>query len=215
MHAPRIALLLALVTLVGCGNAPREASHLAVPFTSQAPAGDWSEPWQNACEETSIAMVDAFYSGRTFDAESAPARIKEVLATKERTSGASDDESTATIAAIVSELDLAWYGETRTNVTADDLRRELADGHPVIVPVYAPALGVSYADAGAVDYHVLVLTGYDAEADAFIANDPGTQQGEGVRFPVRTFMAAIHDLDQEHYERGPRSVLVTRKKLLP
>lgn len=31
-----------------------DSINLAVPFTSQAPTGDWSEPWQNACEEASF-----------------------------------------------------------------------------------------------------------------------------------------------------------------
>src|SRR5690606_41290644 len=34
---------------------------LDVPFTSQAPEGNWKQPWQDACEETSILMVDRFY----------------------------------------------------------------------------------------------------------------------------------------------------------
>jgi hypothetical protein len=36
---------------------------LDVPFTSQAPAGNWLEPWQNACEETSVIMVTNFFKG--------------------------------------------------------------------------------------------------------------------------------------------------------
>src|SRR5574337_1942283 len=39
--------------------------NLAVPFLSQAPKMDWSLPYEEACEETSAIMVDAYYHGRT------------------------------------------------------------------------------------------------------------------------------------------------------
>ena len=39
------------------------AKNLPVPFTSQAPAGVWTQPWQDACEEAAIVMVDHFYRG--------------------------------------------------------------------------------------------------------------------------------------------------------
>ena len=42
---------------------------LEVPFTSQSPDGNWSEPWQNACEETSILMVDNFYQDENLNIE--------------------------------------------------------------------------------------------------------------------------------------------------
>src|SRR3989338_1557729 len=37
--------------------------NLAVPFTSQAPEKDWSQPWQDACEEAAVLMLDAYYKG--------------------------------------------------------------------------------------------------------------------------------------------------------
>lgn len=57
MHASRkfasLALLFLLTfsgwALLAKKKAPK--TDLNVPFTSQAPTGDWSEPWQNACEQ--------------------------------------------------------------------------------------------------------------------------------------------------------------------
>jgi len=36
---------------------------LSIPFTSQAPEKNWAEPWQDACEEASLLMLDAYYKG--------------------------------------------------------------------------------------------------------------------------------------------------------
>ena len=37
---------------------------LSVPYVSEVPDGRWVGSWKNACEEASIAMVDAYYSGQ-------------------------------------------------------------------------------------------------------------------------------------------------------
>ncbi len=34
---------------------------LSVPFTSQAPEKNWEQPWQDACEEAALLMLDAYY----------------------------------------------------------------------------------------------------------------------------------------------------------
>ena len=50
-----------------------------MPFTSQAPAGIWIQPWQDACEETSIAMVDSFYTNQTITKQNAKAKILHIF----------------------------------------------------------------------------------------------------------------------------------------
>ena len=35
--------------------------NLDVPFTSQAPEKDWGQPWQDACEEAALLMLDGYY----------------------------------------------------------------------------------------------------------------------------------------------------------
>ena len=204
-------LLLALCVLPGCAlnPAPRSAK-IDVPFTSQAPAGDWSEPWQNACEETSIYMVSSFYADEPIKRDEAIARIKEILKVKKEKLQVSKDESLETISKLIAELGLPWSTRIVYDPTPEDLKRELADGHPVIVPVYAPALGNPYyAKIDPPDYHVLVLTGYDDEKGSFIVNDPGTRSGQGLRFPYATFMNAIHDLNTKDYKAGRKAVLFT------
>ncbi|PIY92744.1 MAG: hypothetical protein COY70_01615, partial [Candidatus Magasanikbacteria bacterium CG_4_10_14_0_8_um_filter_42_12] len=42
---------------------PPAILNLDVPFTSQAPESNWDQPWQDACEEATILMLDAYYKG--------------------------------------------------------------------------------------------------------------------------------------------------------
>ncbi len=155
-------------------------------------------------------MVSSFYQDDQIKRDEAVQKIKDIFAVKNKDFQVSQDESLATIAALIDDLDLPWHARIVPDPSADDLKNELAAGRPIIVPVYAPALGDPYLGSG-VEYHVLVLTGYDDTDGVFIVNDPGTSHGEGLRFPTDTFMAAIHDLNPADADAGKKAVLFTEQ----
>lgn len=204
-------LCLALLLGAGCVSGADTEQELDVPFTAQAPDGVWSEPWQNACEETSIYMVNSYFLDDEIAREEAAQKIREIFAVKESQITVSKDESLETIQELVAALDVPWTTRIVENPTIEDLEQELETGDPIIVPVYARELDNPYYAGLGPDYHVFVLTGYDAEAQEFIVNDPGTQQGEAIRFGYEIFMEAIHDLDTERYTDGRKAVLFTEK----
>src|SRR3989338_8277039 len=76
-----------------------------VPFTSQAPEGDWQEPWQNACEEASIVMIQNFYKDERLTIDKARQQILAVFKLKKDTAPASKDESLERIAEIINSGD--------------------------------------------------------------------------------------------------------------
>ncbi len=204
----KLALLLLVLTASGCGKLPAQKT-VDVPFTSQAPNGDWSEPWQNACEETSIYMVSSFYKDDEIKRTEAVKQIKEILAVKNTEIKVSHDESLETISDLIVKLDLPFRTKIVFDPTVDDLKKELVSNNPVIIPVFAPALGTSVDGP---DYHVMVLVGYDDKSGEFIVNDPGTSAGKGLHYKYDKFMNAIHDLDQTKYTNGKKAVLFTEVK---
>jgi len=209
MNKRLFASAAACLLLAGCGKPtpPPPQANVDVPFTSQAPEGNWAEPWQNACEETSIYMISSFYNDDPIKRDEAVKKIREIFKVKHENFEVSRDESLATMQQLIKDLELPWSAEIVTNPTVDDLKAELAAGRPVIVPVYAPDLNnFNYK------YHVMVLTGYDDKDGVFIVNDPGTRGGEGKRFKYDFFMEAIHDLDAKEVSEGSRSVLFTKIK---
>lgn len=199
-------IIFATVTMSGCGKLP-SSTNIDVPFTSQAPTGNWSEPWKNACEETSIYMVSSFYADDTIKRDEAIKHIKEIIAAKNKEFHVSADESLEKISELISLLGLPWKTEIVENPSLEDIKKQLAKNQPIIAPVFAPSL--HYA-AGGPDYHVMVIAGYDDKTDEFIVNDPALKNGKGQRFKYDLFMNAIHDLDSANYKAGRKALLFTK-----
>lgn len=204
---PSILVFLA-VGMAGCGKLP-SSKNIDVPFTSQAPTGNWSEPWKNACEETSIYMVSSFYADDAIKRDQAIKRIKEIIAAKNEEFNVSADESLEKISELIKLLGMPWTTEIVQNPSIEDIKKQLASNQPIIAPVFAPAL--HYA-AGGPDYHVMVMTGYDDKTSEFIVNDPALKNGKGIRFKYDVFMKAIHDLNSKNYTAGTKALLFTKQQ---
>lgn len=170
-----------------------EQVRLKVPFTSQAPEGVWTEPWQNACEEASIIMIDNFYKGSTLTKDEAKKEILNIFDIKEEKFGPSFDESMGTIAAIINSSNLNWRVKVIEEPTIEGLKKELAESRPIIVPVNARELDNPYYTGEGPDYHVVVVVGYDDKLGEFLVHDPGTTQGEDFGYSYQEFYNSIGD----------------------
>ena len=213
MNPSRLIIVLGALLLLatGCGLWLPEKKMIDVPFSTQAPLGDWSEPWLNACEETSIFMVSSFYTDDEIKRDEAVKKIQEILRVKNQNFKVSADESLQTISDLIDKLDLPWHATIVYDPSVETLKAELAKDRPIIVPVFAPALSGSGYQGDGPDYHVLVLTGYDDTKGEFTVNDPGTQNGDGLHFAYDVFMKAIHDLNPQDYDAGKKAVLFTEQ----
>ena len=182
--------------------------NLAVPFTSQAPSGNWALPYQEACEEASIYMVTEYYKGTPagkIDPVLAEAAINEIVDFENTFLGFYFDTTVAETASIVD----SYYGyHTRVieNPTIDDIKRQVADNRPVIVPAAGRELGnPNFSGVGPL-YHMLVIKGYTA--DKFITNDPGTRNGENYGYDFNVIMEAMGDWNGGDPAHGAKRILV-------
>jgi hypothetical protein len=184
-----------------------------VPFSAQAPEGNWAEPWQNACEETSVIMIDSFYKGNTLSKEQAKQEILRVFSLKEDKFESSKDESMEKVADLINSTDLIWEAHVVVNPTLQDMKNELANNRPIIAPVYAPKLKSNpQYGFGEVDYHVFVISGYDDLWQQFIVKDPGSSRGNNQRYSYEEVMNAVHDFLPSDYDQGRKAVIFTSKR---
>jgi hypothetical protein len=187
------------------------STQLSVPFTSQAPDGVWIQPWQDACEETSVYMVDRFYKNKSIlNPVDAKKGILEIFSMKHQRHGESLDETASNIANIINAY-LPWSARVVENPSIHALKSEIDNGRPVIVPFFAPALHNPHFTSD-FPYHMGVISGYDDAKNVFILQEPGTMYGKDFMYTYDTVMNAMHDFIYGNVSTGPKRVVFTNPK---
>jgi hypothetical protein len=185
-----------------------EEMNLDVPFTSQAPYQNWDMPYQEACEEASLIMVDGFYhdlSGRIPPAD-AKKQIDALVAFENSVLGYYKDTTAVETAEIAEKY--FKYKDTRVLpvTSAEDIKRAVANGYPVILPASGKALNNPNFRNGGPPFHMLVVRGYTK--DRFITNDPGTRKGENYTYSYEVLLNAIHDWNDGNVTAGKSVMLI-------
>lgn len=169
--------------------------NLAVPFTIQAPTGDWSQPYQDACEEASLLMVKEYYAKRgaaTIDSREATKEILDMVAFEDKLFGYNRDTTAAETAMLAEKMYGFAKSEILLNPTLEQLKERLNKGQPIIIPVAGRLLKNPYFTAPGPLYHMAVIRGY-TKNNQFIVNDPGTKRGNAFLYSFDTIMNAMHD----------------------
>lgn len=183
--------------------------NLAVPFTSQAPHANWNLPYQETCEEASLLMVARYKKGESI--HSPEDADQEILKLVEFQNGFFGDYKDTT-AEQTAEIAREYYGFKNTTVkydfTVDDIKHELAQGNPVIIPAAGRQLPNPYFRSPGPLYHMLVIRGYTATK--FITNDPGTRRGEEFVYTYSGLLDAVHDWNGGNIEQGRKVMLVVK-----
>ncbi|MBI5654763.1 C39 family peptidase [Candidatus Uhrbacteria bacterium] len=189
---------------------------LEVPFVPEAPGGDWSGPWKNACEEASLVMAEEFYRGNTtMSVQAAKTRMTELFRYQDKNWGSNANSDAARTAYIANQI-MDFTAVVVTDPTLEDIKKEVAAGRPVITLNHGKELGnpnTPFLATGSF-YHMLVVIGYDDETGEFITNDDGDEkEGAGKRYEYAHFMASIHDyVAKTRTTDGPVRVIFTSAK---
>ncbi|MBI2053343.1 MAG: hypothetical protein HYT41_01180 [Candidatus Sungbacteria bacterium] len=181
-----------------------------VPFTSQAPSGDWREPFQNFCEEASVVMAVHTVWGVRLTPEIAELEMRLIQRYEDLVFGRSKDNSIEEMAAVLRTL----YGfkgvETRVIRSSDEIKDELRQGAIAIAPAAGRLLKNPYFRAPGPLYHMLVIRGFDDVDGSFVTNDPGTRRGNGLRYPQARLFDAIHDWNGGDVLHGEKRIMIVR-----
>lgn len=106
--------------------------NLAAPFYSQAPHGDWSFPWQEACEEASLLLAANVYGKHNWTLEEFNTEILEMVEWQKEKFGTYLDTTVAQTAQIANEY-LKLETVTHENPTYEDVRKILNKGHFILM----------------------------------------------------------------------------------
>ena len=191
---------IAFILLIGAGlyifkiAAPKNIPTnfiLQVPFSAQAPTDNWSR--NEDCEETSLVMVNAFLTGNRENELTASSTQEAINIIKKweqanlgynANTGADATTKMAQNALILRIRQIKDYTET-------DLKTELINEHPILLPINAKLLGSPQYLENGPTYHMIVIRGF--RGDIFIVNDPGTGRGEGNEYSFSILQKASAD----------------------
>ena len=178
---------------------------LPVPYLSQVFGGEWVSPWDEACEEASITMVQGYYNHQTIiEVKDARPHMQDMINWEMETFKKNNDTTAAeTLRLIKEKTDLR--ASIKLNPTINDIKRELAKNRPVIAFLNMYKL---YGETNQGDsFHVLVVSGYDETNRQFIVNDPARPSK---RYSQTVFMNALHDFNPKSKEAdGVPTVIFT------
>ncbi len=180
--------------------------NLPVPFTSQAPEGNWDQPWQDACEEAAILMLDAYYKKYNLSPLFSKDEILKMVDWQTEQGWGYSIPMTKLEQAAQQYMGSLFSFTIIEDPTVDELKASLAAGHPILVVAYGKALGNPNFTGEGPEYHALVIRGYTE--DGFVTNDPGTRLGEAYVYDFDTLMNSIHDWNGGDVQEGHSVVLV-------
>jgi hypothetical protein len=84
----------------------------------------------------------------------------------------------------------------------------------VIVPVHGQSLNNPHFRGDGPPYHVIVISGYDDQAQEFIVQEIGTMYGEDYRYKYSIVMNAMHDfLPNNQTINGRQVAIFTQKQI--
>ncbi len=168
---------------------------LKVPFTPQAPTGNWDQLHNEACEEASAIMAAAYFSGDTrtkIPATEVEEEITNLVNWQQNNFGYYLD----TTAEETAEMIRGFYN-LNAKIVADYTEKDIKDALnankiPIIVAAGRKLGNPNYRQPGPI-YHMLVVRGYTTTK--IITNDPGTRNGESYLYSFTTLKNASADWD--------------------
>lgn len=174
----------------------------SVPFTTQAPFGDWQDQrQQDGCEESSALMAVKWANNESLSQQES---LEKII-------GASDYllKEYGEYRDISSEDTVNWilkdyfsYDKVavKYDIKIEDIIYELNQGNLIIAPMNGQIMHNPYFTPPGPPRHMIVIRGYDKEKDIFITNDPGTRHGENYKYNTQILFEAIRDYPTGYHE---------------
>ena len=189
---------------------------LAVPFTTQAPLGNWAQH-QESCEAANLTMLYLYWNhdaSLVIDPHKADSYIRTIDSWKPQP----DLNDT-----LMGEMAQQHWGYEFRIVpnTPQVIAQQLSAGRPLLAEVRTHGLGNGhypgyyshYEQQGWSVPHFVLIIGYDATG--VWLNDPGISWGRGYHISYAQLAHAIADLDQHHPNLAQGQVLLLLAPVAP
>ena len=184
-----------------------------VPFTSQAPLGEWWDPRQQyGCEEALSVMAMHWIKGEDISFGEAREEILAIAEFQQEHYGMFEDTSIPdTETRIFRGYYQYAYTKVRTGISVEDIKEELYEGNIILVPINGRTIQNPYYTLPGPLRHMILVIGYDPETRTFITNDPGTKNGANFLYEEDILASSLQNYAtgvDESIKDEPPSMLV-------
>lgn len=169
---------------------PKKA-YLKVPFITQAPL-ETKENWklhEESCEEAALLQAYLYETGQEITRPKANEIILDMIDWQKKNLGSHHD----IYAEEMKKFIMGYYNLKDSEIkiifeaSIEDIKKQIASGHPVIVPIMGDILKNPYYPYPG--YHMLTAIGYTE--DRMITNDNGTRRGADFTYDMGIFKTAM------------------------
>ena len=188
-----------------------------VPFTTQAPLGNWDDVRQNyGCEEACLLMAMSWARNESLTLEKAQEEIIAISDFELKNYQHHHDYSIADTLKILQSYFKYDNAFIKYNIDIDDIKSELALGNLVIIPISGMDVTNPYYTFPGPFHHQVLVIGYDDATQELIVHDPGTIRGNSFRYNYQEIENAIRDYDTGLNEpiKEIRKAMLVIKKIL-
>lgn len=175
---------------------------LQVPFTPQAPFGNWDDQrQQDGCEEAATLMAIKWARSEELNQAEALEKIIGISDWLLKKYGEYRDISAAnTIDWIIKDYFNYPKAALKMGIMIEDIIYELGQGNLIITPMNGQIMHNPYYTLPGPPRHMIVIIGYDADRKVFITNDPGTKNGKNYEYDAKLLFNAIRDYPTGYHE---------------
>lgn len=181
----------------------------SVTFFSQAPYGDRSYPYQEACEESSFLLAYYYVKWIQPTKEQYHQDLLKFIELENTELWFYKDTTVQQLVQVIKERDDSVEIGIINSPTVRQLEKQLAQWNIIVAPFYGKNLKNPYYSWEGPDYHMMTIKGYDTEN--FIVHDVGTSRGENRKYNKQLIIDSIHDYDERDIRMGESRVIVLKR----
>jgi hypothetical protein len=205
---PERKLFLFFITAIislsfSASNVAYASTLLDVPFTTQAPLGEWGDPRQmDGCEETSIVMAMMWAQGITLIPEDIRLYITGMSDYQHYFLGYYQDSSADDTARLMTD----FFGYPSSNIVVRhnigllDIKSALDSGQLVIAPINPRIISTKYFNRYTIN-HTVVVVGYDDTRNTMIIHDPLHSWGGNLHIAQDIFENSLANYESGQYHK--------------